>query len=631
MNDLQEWTIMFFFAGDNSIAASMISQLKAITDAGYQEDTTVLVHFDPNTNESRAQVFDVNRHRKDDPESPSTVIGDGRDFYVRSIRDACDERIEVRGKSAADTLQNFLEYGRTNFRARNYLLFLVGHGMIVANDSFLPDTDVDSASAITLKELGSVLKKFGDQARKEKSTFQLVGFHSCSMSAVEVAYELKDTARYMIGTQGLAFPNSWPYRQVLKMIFLKIDKSTRQNGATDRKKVRTKLQPDYDRVTEEILERIQDLSFHNADDFALAGYSADVSLCSLDGNKLDPLTNALKTLSRSLKAGLEDSRTKEVILLAHWKAQSYWQENYTDLYDFCRCLLEQCHPENKAQVAIKQACSVVLSLLATSSNTSFDRLVACSDFFGPAYQYSHGLSIYFPWASPSEGVLQRYEQYAFVDTMKPATPTNGGQPEEDGSWLSFLKAYFHRTQRSTRSDEPKVKISFNGGTGEGVPTVSLEIGEGKPTPSMGGEGKPTPSMGGEGKPTPSMGIGEGKPTPSMGIGEGKPTPSMGIGEGKPTPSMGIGEGKPTPSMGIGEGKPTPSMGIGEGKPTPSMGIGEGKPTPSMGGGGFNFTVTKNFPAPDSIVSSRWSSSQKESSLRGKKKPKTKTKSKTAGR
>src|SRR5207302_6523389 len=130
-----------------------------------------------------------------------------------------------------------------------------------ANDSFLPDTpdtDEDSASAITLQQLGSVLKEFGDDVKKEESNFQLVGFHSCSMSSIEVAYELKDSARYMIGTQGLAFPGSWPYRQILKMIFRTIEKETWTDG--------TKVLPDYDKCTLEILQYIQSLSFYNADD-----------------------------------------------------------------------------------------------------------------------------------------------------------------------------------------------------------------------------------------------------------------------------------------------------------------------------------------------------------------------------
>jgi hypothetical protein len=640
IQDIQEWTVMYFFAADSSIAPSMISQLKAIIDAGFQADTTVLVHFDPNTNGRAPRVFDVNRERKKellDSGKEPTNIGDGDDYYLQRVRAACVEitpeqttgtdKSRIKSQPAADTLAKYLEDARTRFPAKNYILFLVGHGMIVANDSFLPDTNEDSVSAITLKQLGSVLKKFGDDVKKEKSNFQLVGFHSCSMSSIEVAYELQDSARYMIGTQGLAFPGSWPYRQILKMIFLTIERQTRDGER--------RRQPDYDKCTQAILKHIQELSFYNADDFFLAGYSADISMCSLDSNKINPLTEAIKALSRALQAALDDSAAKEVILLSHWKSQSYFQENYTDLYDFCKSLAGRCDPENPTQQALQQAAIEVMNLLAEDRDNPFDRLIPFSDFFGPEYQYSHGLSIYFPWARPSENVLGNYKDYAFEQALEPVS-TNRGKRTSD-SWFSFLNAYFDLTQRVAIDSEKEIEISPNGGnglstrkakakgaaaggngkpatslgSGEGKPAASLGIGEGKPAPSLGiGEGKPAASLGiGEGKPAPSLGIGEGKPAPSLGIGEGKPAPSLGIGEGKPAPSLGIGEGKPAPSLGLGEGKPAPSLGFGEGKPAPALGGGDGKPTPSMGVSGFGFTVTKNFPAKstnreDGVLSSR---------------------------
>lgn len=523
MNPLQEWTVLYFFAADGNNAPTMISQLKSITNAGFQADTTVLVHFDPNTNDRPPRVFNVNSERKKSPGS-STAIGDGQDFFVRTIRTASKELPMNKGKSAANTLARFLEYARTTAPARNYILFLVGHGMIVANDSFLPDTDEDSTSAITLKELGGVLRKFGNRVKKDKSNFQLVGFHSCSMSSIEVAYELKDSARYMIGTQGLAFPDSWPYRQILKMIFKAIEKHGKR---------KTKLRPDYDKVTQQILRQIQTLNFYNADDFFLAGYSADISMCSLDSHKIASLNEAMRALSQSLLAALKDNAAKEVILLSHWKSQSYFQENYTDLYDFCKCLAGRCDPASPKQLALRLAAVAVMNVLKTKPTRQFDRLIPFSDFFGPEYQYSHGLSIYFPWAAPSPRVLKRYQKYAFEQTLN-LRRTNGRKRRVSGSWLRFLNAYFGLTQRGARDSKQEQEPSFIGRNGQ---------------------------------------------------------PANAVLKVNTRPGLSLGNGA---SNGASNGGP--SLAIGEGKPSPSLGSGDGKPTPSMGVSGFGFTVTKNFPA-----------------------------------
>src|SRR6188474_1296607 len=72
------WTLMFLIMGDASLSASMISQLKELTDAGFQRDTNVLLYFDPNCNGKGARIYDVNHKRKQDSlRKDKTFVGDG--------------------------------------------------------------------------------------------------------------------------------------------------------------------------------------------------------------------------------------------------------------------------------------------------------------------------------------------------------------------------------------------------------------------------------------------------------------------------------------------------------------------------------------------------------------------------
>ncbi len=132
--------------------------------------------------------------------------------------------------------------------------------------------DPDDNSAITLTDLGWILRTFAEKVRASGDEFHLVGFHSCSMSSAELAYELAGSAHYMLGTQGAAFPGSWPYRQLLKKIFVAID---------DSKEPPKDIQDQFKPV-DRILHGLQDLSFYNSEDFWHAGFSADLSLCRLD-------------------------------------------------------------------------------------------------------------------------------------------------------------------------------------------------------------------------------------------------------------------------------------------------------------------------------------------------------------
>ncbi len=440
----REWNILFYLAGEGLISASMISQLKAITDAGFEQDTNVLVYFDPNCNGRQARIFDVNARVKDEyepkPGKRKTIIGDGRDPFVRGIAEDC-QFPGLPQIPAPITLRYFLEYARAYYPAQNYILFLMGHGVIVGNDAFLPDPDDNSA--ITLTDLGWILRTFAEKVRAGGDEFHFLGFHSCSMSSAELAYELAGSARYMLGTQGAAFPGSWPYRQLLKKIFVAIDDSKEpENG---------KLEEDM--LVDSILNDLQDLSFYNSEDFWHAGFSSDLSLCRLDTDSVNKLGEPIEKLSVVLQEALNDPTATDLIRLAHLESQSYWQENYTDLFDFCSCLWARCAKSTGIQVDIRKACEGVTLALngrmptkTTDPKSKSDSsrqgringssgLVVQSDYYGPAYQFSHGISIYFPWKSPESRVINNYRGYKF-------TREHGSK-----SWWIFLQEYFRVTRR----------------------------------------------------------------------------------------------------------------------------------------------------------------------------------------
>jgi hypothetical protein len=474
---------MFYFGSDDALSPLMVSQLKAIKDAGFQENTEVIVYFDASEKGVPTRLYNVNHARKALlPEGGRTQVGDGETSFVRNLaKDNIDpaslldpKGLESTRPAAAEmfkclkqpdsmpalqAFQTFLNYARENHPAKHYLLFLLGHGMIVGNDAFLPDEA--PRSGIKLKDLGETLRKFCEPMEKGKETLELLALHSCSMSAIEVAYELQGTAKYMMASEGVSFVGGWPYRQVLKKIFNTIREA---NSVPD-------AEPQYN--VEELLQKIYFLSLFCSTDFLLSGFSADLTLCNLDPRLIGKFKDAagdekglgtkLIALVRKLKQGLENPKATELILLAHLKSQAYWNEMYADLYDFCRCLEEGClarqadYGADLLLGAIAGACKGVTDELKTTRANPFDRLVVFSEHFGPGYQYSHGLSVYFPWAKPfedaNEKVLANYKDYIFTTQLKAESKT--ADPKADDSWLSFLQLYFQKTKRVSRVEEDK--------------------------------------------------------------------------------------------------------------------------------------------------------------------------------
>ncbi|MEK6279562.1 MAG: clostripain-related cysteine peptidase [Acidobacteriota bacterium] len=620
MSETKEWTVMFYFASDNPLAPTIVSQLKAIKDAGFHPEANVIAQFDPHTLNTPAHVFDINLVEKlNDPDHSDVGFG-ANDPYVRnlvldklwgekeeSIRERVKRFLETRGKdnsgemepdesrkivydpprpSAAmsgeqnprESLSNFLNFCRESYPARHYALFILGHGEAVGDDYFLFDENAIQHSLL-LTELGEVLRTFKCNIADDEQPgqFELVGFHSCSMSSIEAAYELKGTANYMLASQGPAYVGSWPYKQILIRVFndlksyqikareiqhkenlarrfkaaadpvseslvrrfgdktrellnlyddstapdrsllyalldelniLLEDPELRENeqlragqlseetkqllgqrprGTAGKWLNRMLLRDNYPEIKDKekptvkgMLTKIFYYCLYNSYDFQLAGYSFDLCLCDL--NKVPEIKVPLKTLSDTLTEGLTDPVVRQLILLAHWDAQSFWQEGYADLYDFCFRLQRRCNelfnvpkPEPTDEIrqapeirqpfkGIWSACEIVMHVLRRGSKDRPDQLIVRSAFAGPAFQYSHGLSILFPWAEPVGSELWD-EQYAEYKLNKKT------------GWQKFLKKSFVETRRPTNleEDDPKDQPVVNRSLSSDVLALVEEI------------------------------------------------------------------------------------------------------------------------------------------------------------
>jgi hypothetical protein len=559
----KEWTLMFYFASDNPLAISIVSQLKAIKAAGFHHEANVIVQFDPYTEGTPTHIFDVNAVNKVRQEEPNigfdgepfvpTLIEDRlwrnetnetgekiRDLIEKVLRerhnlhykartapelngngnappadenaasktvDAKGGAVDTTGTTTADTksatvgtkgtatagtkgaaivgtksaasvettlaanfatqigtanggskdgrrrrrkrqeldprksLEEFLKFCRENYKARHYMLFILGHGVVVGNDVFLYDEHAEEHS-ISLNEMGDVLTSFREELDKMEATFELVSFHSCSVSSLEVAYQLKNTANYFLASQGPQFVGSWPYRAILMRIFK--DLMTEPTSGDIRAAIR----------------KIFKYCFDNSDDFLLAGYSYQLTLCDL--RNIDSLNDKLQNLSNALYDAMfkEDADSLSIVLYSHWKAQGFFQEMYTDLYDFCFCIMERCQqisgkrPLSDPLAAIWKACTELTEVLQKRADTKDDEtaFVLAADFAGPAYQYSRGMSVYFPWSRPSadSDIMEQYEDYDFHTQFHADQDAKGGPRK---SWRDFLEEYFNATQRVPRGTE----------------------------------------------------------------------------------------------------------------------------------------------------------------------------------
>jgi hypothetical protein len=162
------------------------------------------------------------------------------------------------------------------------------------------------------------------------------------------------------------------------------------------------------------------------------------------------LTAALNELSRILRSELArpDLNDEEAlarwrsrcgrVILAHWRAQSYKAEQYTDLWDFCDQLQDLTNPEEE----LWKACEDIKTAIDIAVGRDRDKGdPGRQDYEGIAFQHSHGLSVYFPWSCTAfDEAKQAYKALKFAVACK---------------WDEFLADYVTSTRRELRRPDDR--------------------------------------------------------------------------------------------------------------------------------------------------------------------------------
>ena len=457
-----KWTIMVYLAGDGNLTAHCISVLQQLDAVVYNDNVRVLACFDSNTPAAKGSRY-LEISKKD------LSVKNGFDWGIHNklippdqrghgivAPDFCKPNSDPNGQAAspsvvaAEGVRRFIEWSMEKHeKSEKYMLILMGHGPIVASQTFLAKEN--PPSFLRLADLRKVLSEHFGPERK----LDILACNNCVMNGIETAVEVKGLCDFMLGSQGLVLVDGWPYREVISAVV--------ENS---------------DAPTEKIARKMLEACARNLLDFTLMERSSEQSVCDITkfGDK-DNALSAIQELVKVLRQGLAFQQDYQALMypaicdavkLARLEAQSYWGETFVDLYDFCERLLQKCNdmalvnvdflkqlgygkcpPQRfRSTPLVRQLNETVSSCLKVLE--AIKRMVPDSYYIGPDLQYSHGLSIYFPWTRPerpyfftelSPGqfrlrtAFQTYREYTF---------------DSETGWTTFLEDFFKATLRRVR-------------------------------------------------------------------------------------------------------------------------------------------------------------------------------------
>ena len=315
--------------------------------------------------------------------------------------------------------------------------------------------------------------------------FNIIGMDSCLMSMGEVMFAISDYADYFVGAEGFEPQAGWPYRQILEAFLPGIGIGVPDEPAEVAKTI-VSTYIDYYQPLTEMADWSVDLAacrltqqganpgvgpvrekLENLAKALLPPFMSDAA-ASLDApreraenawnamedesvdtpayeNAWDAYLTAIEAYRQAIEAeikryrqetrdpvdeaGAYKRRIHDKVLLAHWKAQSYKNEEYVDLGDFCDRLTDELSDGTPAQSS--QSSGNTREILAACRDLKqaiHSAVVRCC-FSGPVYQHSRGISLYFPWSDTADEYAVSGERWDFAEwgPVPPALCANNGE------------------------------------------------------------------------------------------------------------------------------------------------------------------------------------------------------------
>jgi hypothetical protein len=416
-NTKKTWTVLVYLAGDNDLDGAGVVDLGEMKRVGSNARVNMVAQFDRAGKNAATKRYFLRKG--------TTLAKD----VVASLGET--------NMGDPNVLQDFLAWGAKNYPAQRYMVVIWNHGAgwddeniyrsvrrglkrnVAYKKSAVGETVRGAAGAVPMARVRAMSKRpfkralfsttiqqavqkraiaFDDQAEDfldnielkrvltaAKKTFggkiDVLGMDACLMNMVEVAYQVRNTAQVLVGSQEVEPADGWPYHTVLRELTRKPDVTPAE-------------------VANVIVARY------------LASYKPNegVTQSALDLSASTRLEGAIDKLSASLLKELPGEATQIAVMRARRAARDYESRDYVDLVHFCQLLRKY-----SASAAVQGACSGVEDAAART-------FVLASGFKGASVTNSNGVSIYFP----EETISPLYAKLDFAKNNK---------------WNEFLRAY----------------------------------------------------------------------------------------------------------------------------------------------------------------------------------------------
>ncbi|HEY9857343.1 MAG TPA: clostripain-related cysteine peptidase [Stenomitos sp.] len=387
----KKWTIMVHLAADNNLYSFGLEDMNEMEAGINSDDVNVIVLFD-GTKQGDSAVYEI-KHDANGKNSTLVSVPNTDVPFIPASHEI--------NSGDPSVLKAFGEWAVQKYPAEHYMVSVWDHGSGIFRRGTYNSTEFfykgfgwdDNGSHMNTSDLSTIVPAM---ARAAGQPIDIVGFDACLMGHVELAYQLKGAANYLVASEELEPGPGWDYMNWLKNVTAS---STPVQAAA-------------------ALVKSYGDSYKAGGSQNTSGRATDYTLSATDINALTgSLVPAMNNFSSVLTGSL--GTDKAAISSARASTQSFYNRDCADLGHFVTQLLA-----SNASSGVKGAAQDVQAALA--------KTVVAETHTGKVSESvtnAQGLVVYFP------GANQSYN--AKYDDPKAIAFANE-------SWKDFLKAFLKK-------------------------------------------------------------------------------------------------------------------------------------------------------------------------------------------
>ena len=341
-DSLPEWGFYVYMAGDNTLYEEVTDDLNEMKMVGSNNNLEIVTLTDQLLgNDSHA--YHVIKHGVE--ETP-----------LSEINATWENEIDM---GDGETLKDFMVWATTEYPAQRKILVIWDHG------SGWKKVAEDQGSHLTVPEIRKSIEDYREITGDPPLT--MIGFDACLMGMFEIAYELKDQAEMIHGSEAYEPLEGWTYNHLL----YKLDQQTTNSELAHH-------------IVNDYIE-----SYRNGSVYT----SYSVTAAVVDTSKLEGVWDKLEDFSGQINSVLPVYRDQ--VSYSRDQTQRYDQNpDYRDLYDLT------INVENRIPV------SDTITYSRELQNSINDAVIAEDHWQKPGklpVERAHGLTIYFPTEGAETG------------------------------------------------------------------------------------------------------------------------------------------------------------------------------------------------------------------------------------